>query len=489
MENEACVTIKCSIAKSSLKNLGNKALLGREYTVYPVTMMVSGAYYPNIDGTGEKQALFFAESDLRKSVPSWNGRPVSLNHPPCQDTCNTPTGYDSQWLGFIFNSSYDDVENKLTSDMWLDNKRGGRISKMLSMGDNVDVSIGAFGDIVREEGLSKGTPYGEKMVNIYGDHLAVLPDSKGACSWSDGCGIRANSFIGCEMSNSEIKESKEIWLSRDTARTPSYDGSEEISWSKVDKSLSNYIKNFYKSKGASPIGKDVPAVDSLSEEAKEWVASKTLLGSASADTERDLMLFPVVNPSTNKINYGALNAVMSGRGSQAKISKEALDSSRNKAEALLKKNFKQYKGGDSSKVNNEKEVLMSTKEDKKFDFDKWMSEAPVEVIAPIKAALSEYDASYNESVDKIIGCEDSPFSKDDFLVSGEKIVPMETVKKLSIFASGYAKLKKEFSDLSNAKEQKSCSCSGDKETNYGIIGASSNEDQEVTSAPFKDIQW
>jgi len=73
---------------------------------------------------------------------------------------------------------------------------------------------------------------------------------------------------------------------------------------------------------------------------KSWIASKSLLGEGGADTWDNLLFFPVVNPGTNKLNAGALRAVLGGRAAQAKIPDSAKESAQKKARALLEKEFK-----------------------------------------------------------------------------------------------------------------------------------------------------
>lgn len=186
-EKKTSISIKASLNKQSL--LSNK-LLGREFSIFPAVMMKEGAYFPHVSG-GEQVALFFEGKDLDKSVNSWNGRPVSLDHPVDSVSCNTPENYTKQWLGYVFNTRYDENEKALKSDIWVEKARGEFIVNKLSAGAQIDLSIGAFGEIICESGECNSVSYNHRFTGIIGDHLAVLPESSGACSWEDGCGIRA----------------------------------------------------------------------------------------------------------------------------------------------------------------------------------------------------------------------------------------------------------------------------------------------------------
>lgn len=142
------------------------------------------------------------------------------------------------------------------------------------------------------------------------------------------------------------------------ARTPSFSGTETSSWVGVGKTFQAYRDGYYAHGGKKP--DEVPErVEDAPQDMKSWIASKSLLGDANAEKWNDLLVFPVVNPSTNKLNANALRAVLSGRGAQAKISSEALDSARAVARRLLDENFKKEKGGN--------EEMSDKKDEKTFE--------------------------------------------------------------------------------------------------------------------------
>lgn len=169
-------------------------LLGNPHTILPAVLMVEGAYYPDVASNESPSSLHFSSNELKESVNTWNGRPVALNHPDQKDTCNSPETFDKQWVGYVFNTRYDDQSRSLKADLWIDNNRGKFITKRVKNGEHIDVSIGAFGDLIPPRSSAPDVNYDYSMSNIVGDHLAVLPDGVGACSWKDGCGIRAKAY-------------------------------------------------------------------------------------------------------------------------------------------------------------------------------------------------------------------------------------------------------------------------------------------------------
>ena len=318
------ITLKTSVeARDAVYS--KETFVGADYWIVPVSMIVEGAYSPEVSNKEDGTSIFFSSEELKKSMGTWDGKPASLNHPEKGETITYPGTFNKHWIGFVFSSKYDEEKKRISADLWLNESRSKDVIDNLKGGRNIEVSIGAFGDIIEEKGQFNGTDYSYKITNMSGDHLAVLPNSRGACSWEDGCGIRA-------------ENTEDVLLVRSSARKPSYSGVEDTSWGDVDKSLTAFYRGYAKATGkpSSP----VPSIEEMSSSAKSWIASKSLLGDSSASDFRDLVFFPVVNPSTNKLNLGALRAVLSGRGSQANISESARTSAQNKAKKMLEENTK-----------------------------------------------------------------------------------------------------------------------------------------------------
>ncbi len=119
---------------------------------------------------------------------------------------------------------------------------------------------------------------------------------------------------------------------RSTSRRPSFEGTETISWAGVDKTFGAFARS---------VGSDAERVEDLTQSQKTRIAAHSLLGNAQADTFDDLIFFPVVNPSTGKLNAGGLRGVLSGRGAQANIPQSAKDSAQNMARSLLREHFQE----------------------------------------------------------------------------------------------------------------------------------------------------
>ncbi|MGE0366943.1 MAG: DUF2213 domain-containing protein [Phycisphaerales bacterium] len=130
---------------------------------------------------------------------SWNGVPVTVGHPEDNkgafQTANDP-GTLTEWaIGRIFNATVED--GALKGEAWLEIDRANNVApgliKSLERGEEIDVSTGYFCVEDPVAGQSNGREFNTIARNINPDHLALLPNEQGACSWADGCGVRFNS--------------------------------------------------------------------------------------------------------------------------------------------------------------------------------------------------------------------------------------------------------------------------------------------------------
>jgi hypothetical protein len=153
---------------------------------------------------------------------------------------------------------------------------------------------------------------------------------------------------------------------RSQARRPEYEGTEsDVDWSATQKDLEAYVAGYYDANpdAEEPEGGFPDTVDALPAAAKNWIAAKSLLGDSNASTFEELLFFPVVNPNTNQLNENALDAVLSGRGAQADIPEQALNSARNMARNLLEEEFGRELENNESKANEAETNNTFEKED------------------------------------------------------------------------------------------------------------------------------
>ena len=182
-----------------------KKYQGKQHLVVPVVMMVEGVH------NGSHGKILHRSEELAKYVESWNVMPVVIQHPEKDGkfiSANSPDVLELQKVGQIFNTK---IENKkLIAEAWLEEEKLKEISmkayKAIKNGEPLDVSIGIFNDETEEMGNYSGTEYKAIAFNYKPDHLALLPGGQGACSWADGCGIRANTGeLNCMVTYEDIE--------------------------------------------------------------------------------------------------------------------------------------------------------------------------------------------------------------------------------------------------------------------------------------------
>ena len=168
-----------------------ETLHGRKHIVVPVIMMVEGVH------NGSRGPLLHTASELGKIPMSWDDMPIVVGHPECNGefiSACAPEVIEQELVGRVYHTHLE--SNKLKAEAWLDEERLKARSNSaygyIIQNHPLEVSVGVFTDDEMKEGLWNGETYTAIAHNHRPDHLALLPGGTGACSWEDGCGIRAN---------------------------------------------------------------------------------------------------------------------------------------------------------------------------------------------------------------------------------------------------------------------------------------------------------
>jgi len=164
---------------------------GRKHLVVPVVMMVEGVH------NGSAGPLLHTQDELGKFPAAWNGIPVVIGHPEENGqliSANSPKVIDQSVIGRVYNSRMEDA--KLKGEVWADVEKLKQTSPLayayIMQQKPLDVSVGVFSDDETTSGEWDGKDYVAIARNYRPDHLALLPEGTGACSWLDGCGVRVN---------------------------------------------------------------------------------------------------------------------------------------------------------------------------------------------------------------------------------------------------------------------------------------------------------
>lgn len=195
------MTHRFALIRVAVATVRRETLDGIEYLVVPVVMATEGVRWP---ANSPEPELWLA-SEYGKSAPSWNGRPVTIQHPKRRgefvSAAGTPETFVSERIGWVFNAAMEG--ERLKCEAWIDL---GRVSQVgapaeelvakIEAGDPVEVSMGTFVDVEPKPGVFDGRRFAGIWRSIRPDHLALGVD-RGACSFEDGCGVRAACANGC----------------------------------------------------------------------------------------------------------------------------------------------------------------------------------------------------------------------------------------------------------------------------------------------------
>lgn len=164
---------------------------GKQYLVVPCVMLTEGVH------TGSMGSLYYPSQELSKIPSIWNSKPVVVYHPQFNgqsvSACD-PIILEKYRIGELFNTKWED--GKLKTECWIDEEKTKqvdiRVLETIQNGKMMEVSTGLFTDNENAEGEWNGEKYQAIARNYRPDHLAILPDLKGACSIEDGAGLLRN---------------------------------------------------------------------------------------------------------------------------------------------------------------------------------------------------------------------------------------------------------------------------------------------------------
>ena len=189
--------------------------MGRDHVVVPVIMVVEGVH------DGSAGPMFYPANELQSSSENWAGVPVTVQHPKDAKGQLTIAANAPEFIiGHVQESLWD---GKLRAEAWIDIEKANLISTdimtIIRGNGQLEVSTGLLSEDEVIKGDWKGEAYEAIVRNITPDHLALLPGEKGACSWTDGCGIRINKeggenviFKGYDLSGMKDANGKVIPL-------------------------------------------------------------------------------------------------------------------------------------------------------------------------------------------------------------------------------------------------------------------------------------
>lgn len=190
---------------------------GTEFMVFPVTMLVEGVHH-----AANGPPAYYPASVLADNLEAWEGAAVTINHPQSPDgTYISAKSPGVLACGSVKNPSH--KGKKLKAQVYVKPDAVDQAHLEAMKAGNMEVSTGVYVKYREEKGKWNGEPYEIVMEKIYPDHLALLPEDRGACSQDDGCGIRANVEDVTAMTirhNSKVADEEPAWSSVDKTELP-----------------------------------------------------------------------------------------------------------------------------------------------------------------------------------------------------------------------------------------------------------------------------
>ena len=175
---------------------------GKQFLVAPMVMLTEGVH------TGSGGALYYSKNELNDCPQAWNHKPVVVYHPEANgqgvSACD-PIILSNRKVGVIMNAKTEEITineikvDALKAEAWLEpdrmNQVDERIAEAIESNTMMELSTGLFTHTKNEEGEWNGEAYEGIATDFRPDHLALLPDLKGACSIEDGAGFLRNQVV------------------------------------------------------------------------------------------------------------------------------------------------------------------------------------------------------------------------------------------------------------------------------------------------------
>lgn len=189
---------------------------GNAHLVVPVVALVEGVH------VGSAGAYYYPADAIGEIPDCWNGIPLPVFHPEEYGknvSANTPHLIEERSVGRLFHTFYDTDGHKLKGELWINIEKAEKISPevlaIIRSGRQLEVSTALWFDDDGVPGNWNGERYEGTVSNFRPDHLALLPGGEGACSWSDGCGVRVNKNTPKGGKPMETKEEPGIKVIKD----------------------------------------------------------------------------------------------------------------------------------------------------------------------------------------------------------------------------------------------------------------------------------
>jgi len=180
------VTLNAQMAAGQIREVIED---GKRWIVAPAAILIQGVL------NGSKGALFYSDDENKRTAHLWDRVPLTVNH-PFDPINNAPL--DAWDDGVVERQHIGETRNpiwngKTRLEAWFDadatRAKAPEVYQKLMKRQQIALSTGLFTKNYPINGTYNGIRYDAEARDHKPDHLAVLPNMRGACHLTDGCGI------------------------------------------------------------------------------------------------------------------------------------------------------------------------------------------------------------------------------------------------------------------------------------------------------------
>lgn len=229
-----------------------------------------------------------------------------------------------------------------------------------------------------------------------------------------------------EVFNVDIEDLKVGESMLNQVRTPNYSGTETSpSWGEIDglTTLNAWIDSYFEHSGDAPEERDDLANEwgELPQQARTWIANRSLLGDANADSWGEGLVLPVVNPNSDNLNLSGLRAARQRASQVSGITETLVNQVMNRTETLAEEEFDhEFEEGAENNMFKEFET--------EEDFNNFLEEEGYVKVNEVVAKFEELDLDEEpKELDEVVAKVKD--IKEDYEELQEEIARKERIEK------------------------------------------------------------
>jgi len=179
----------------------------KDYIKLPVVFLKEGIL------EGSAGALLHKADIFKDYAEKFNKIPITYMHPSLNNEHVSVKDNGTDILGFLDNVSYNEQKRALEGFAYIDSallqNKYVHLHDLINKKYNIEVSVGIYSEIENKEGVFNDRKYIGVVQNYEPDHLAILGELTGACSYKAGCGIRNNQQLANKIYNNKNNKKME----------------------------------------------------------------------------------------------------------------------------------------------------------------------------------------------------------------------------------------------------------------------------------------